>query len=443
MAARRYGRRLRRGAAGTAVAAAAMAALSASQAPGFLPVAHAHSAATQDQAAEGGTGTTTTPPADGGPADGGSPYITDLPPLNTPTGPLAPLAPGTPAVTVPGGAGGLPTTVLNAYLRAQASVQQTSPGCHLPWQLLAAIGQVESGQARGGAVDANGTTYTPILGPVLDGNGFANIPDTDQGRYDGDPLHDRAVGPMQFIPSTWANWGADGNGDGVADPNNVYDAALAAAHYLCAGGHDLSVPAQMDQAILSYNHSPAYLALVKAWYEHFLQGGAVSVPDRPGTAAGPGIPQTPVPAGTGPTPTPATTTPAPGVTQVPGSVGPTTPPNHPLPGTSPSPTRPGTPTGTIPTPPGAGTGTPSGPPTTTPPTTPPTTTPPTTPPTTTPECPTPTPSDSASPSPSPTDTPTATPTPDPCATPTPSGSPTPSPSETGAGATGAALTPSA
>ncbi|NUQ97311.1 MAG: lytic transglycosylase domain-containing protein, partial [Streptomyces sp.] len=240
MAARRYARRIRRGAAGTAVAAAAMAALSASQAPGFLPSAHAHSTASPDRS-QGGTDA----PSAGGPIDGGSPYITQLPPLNTAQGPFAPVPGGAPGghVTVPSGGTGLPTTVLNAYLRAQESVAQSDPGCHLPWQLLAAIGQVESGQARDGAVDANGTTYTPILGPVLDGNGFANIGDTDHGRYDGDPVHDRAVGPMQFIPSTWETWGVDGNGDGVADPNNVYDAALAAAHYLCADGRDLSVPA--------------------------------------------------------------------------------------------------------------------------------------------------------------------------------------------------------
>ncbi len=315
MAARRYGRRLRRTAAGTAVAAAAMAALSASQAPGFLPVAHA---AAQD------TPKSTTPPSSE-PIDGGSPYITDLPPLNTPTGPVAtPKSGGTsPAVSIPGGGASLPTTVLAAYQRAEATLAQTDPGCHLPWQLLAAIGQVESGQARGGAVDANGTTYTPILGPVLDGDGFANISDTDGGRYDGDAVHDRAVGPMQFIPSTWNTWGADGNGDGVKDPNNVYDAALAAGNYLCADGRDLAVPADMDRAILGYNHSQAYLDLVKAWYAHFRAGGPVTVPDRSGTP-GPGIvppPAPPLPHRSGGNPS---STPKPPVT-VGGSVSPAPP----------------------------------------------------------------------------------------------------------------------
>lgn len=393
MAVRRYGRRLRRGAAGTAVAAAAMAALSASQAPGFFPVAHA--------AAEQPDRPAVAPPP-GQAIDGDTPYITDLPPLNTPTGPpLATPTPGAPTVDLPSGTG-LPATVLAAYQRAEASVAQSNPGCHLPWQLLAAIGQVESGQARHGAVDANGTTYTPILGPVLNGNGYAAISDTDGGRYDGDPVYDRAVGPMQFIPSTWENWGADGNGDGVADPNNVYDAALAAAHYLCADGRDLAVPADMDRAILGYNHSQAYLTLVRAWYEHFLQGGAVSVPDSPGTP------------GSGDPATSPTGTPSPSPT-APGTASPT-----PTPSGSTSPT--GTPTGTPTTPAGTPTtsapGTPTGDPTTSPtgdPTDPPTE----------PGC-------DPTPTPTPTDTATATPTPDPTdtGTPEPCDTGTPDPTQT-------------
>ena len=311
--------------------------------------------------------------------------------------------------------------MLDAYRRAQSSLAASEPGCNLPWELLAAIGQVESGQARGGAVDANGTTYKPILGPVLNGNGFANIGDTDGGKYDGDPVHDRAVGPMQFIPSTWATWGADGNGDGVRDPNNVYDAALAAGRYLCADGRDLSRPADMDRAILGYNHSQAYLNLVKAWYEHFRQGGAVSTPDRPG-APGPGITPQPDPSAS---PHPSTS-PTPKPTK---SAGGTVTPVTPTPTTSPT----GGPT-TGPT-----TG-PTGGPTTAPPTTGPTTGP--TDPPTTPGCPTdsptptPTGSGTVSPSPTPTDTGTSTPTPCDTDTPTPSTTPSPAGSATGAAVKG-------
>jgi membrane-bound lytic murein transglycosylase B len=101
-----------------------------------------------------------------------------------------------------------------------------------------------------------------VRGPALSGGAFSAIRDTDGGRYDGDPVWDRAVGPMQFIPGTWRIWGADGNGDGVADPQNIEDAALAAAGYLCSGGRDLSRPADLQAAVLSYNHSQQYLSTV-------------------------------------------------------------------------------------------------------------------------------------------------------------------------------------
>ncbi|MFJ9699077.1 lytic transglycosylase domain-containing protein [Streptomyces fradiae] len=264
-------RRLRKGATTTAVAAAAVAALSASQAPGATPVAAGGQPA----------GDATPPTSSGSTATGDSPYYTDLPPLNTPN----PLGPGDgPVVTGPAEAG-IPATVLDAYKRAEQHLRTTRPGCNLPWQLLAGIGKVESGQARGGRVDADGTTLSRILGPVLDGNGFANITDTDGGVHDGDTRHDRAVGPMQFIPSTWASWGQDANGDGRKDPNNIYDAAQAAGMYLCANNRDLAVKADLDRAILSYNQSREYLRTVLSWFE-FYKRGTHQVPDGTGVQPG-------------------------------------------------------------------------------------------------------------------------------------------------------------
>ncbi|MGV9247537.1 lytic murein transglycosylase [Streptomyces sp. NPDC003710] len=254
-----------RGARGTAIAAAAMAALTASQAS--VAVSAGESGAARRAA-----------PAEHGPSvSGDTPYRTELPPLRRAAGEPKGNAP----TSVTGGA--LPRTVFAAYRRAEAELARSAPGCRLKWQLLAAIGQVESGQARGGRVTADGTTVTPILGPRLTGGSFAVVPDTDGGVYDGDAMYDRAVGPMQFIPSTWARWGVDGNGDGRADPDNVYDAALAAGRYLCAGGRDLSDPADLDRAILGYNHSEAYLRTVRAWYTYFLEGHHV-VPDLPGVS---------------------------------------------------------------------------------------------------------------------------------------------------------------
>ncbi|MER8230412.1 lytic transglycosylase [Streptomyces sp. NPDC094049] len=268
------GRRLRRGATSGAVVAAAVAALAASQAP--------ETAAPPTDNAGGdrsiGAGDTTSP-SGGGSATGDSPYYTDLPPLNTPNKPGAP-TPNLPVTTGPAEAG-IPASVFAAYQRAEQSIRSTDPGCKLPWQLLAGIGKVESGQARGGKVDADGTTLSPILGPVLNGVGFANISDTDGGAYDGDSTHDRAVGPMQFIPSTWAVWGQDANGDGKKDPNNIYDAAQAAGLYLCANNRDLALKADLDKAILSYNRSREYLNTVLSWFEYY-QRGTHQVPDGTG-----------------------------------------------------------------------------------------------------------------------------------------------------------------
>jgi membrane-bound lytic murein transglycosylase B len=96
----------------------------------------------------------------------------------------------------------------------------------------------------------------------LTGERFDHIPDTDGGALDGDAVWDRAVGPMQFIPSTWAEWGTDGSGDGVADPQNIDDAALSAARYLCGAGADLSVSQNWLDAIWSYNGTTEYVSRV-------------------------------------------------------------------------------------------------------------------------------------------------------------------------------------
>ncbi|WP_229746065.1 lytic transglycosylase domain-containing protein [Rhodococcoides trifolii] len=190
------------------------------------------------------------------------------------------------AVGVTIGALGIPDLVLTAYKSAETSLAGTMPGCHLPWSLLAGIGRIESGHAGGGRTDVNGTTTTAVLGPVLDGRGAGDavITDTDAGKYDGDATHDRAVGPMQFIPGTWAKYGADGNGDGTADPNNVFDASLAAGKYLCSGGLDLADPAQATTAVLRYNNSGAYAANVLGWASAYASG-ASSVPGEIGSPA--------------------------------------------------------------------------------------------------------------------------------------------------------------
>ncbi|MFI6943467.1 lytic transglycosylase domain-containing protein [Streptomyces sp. NPDC050418] len=392
--------RLRRGLRGTAVAVAASALLTASQASDLLRGAGGGRAGGSDPFS------VLDEPLPRVDSQGDDSYHTELPPLETPDAPDATFS--APQVRAQSG---IPATVLAAYRRAEKTVDRTDPGCRLSWQLLAAIGKVESGQARGGDVDADGTTRHRITGPALDGNGFALILDTENGEWDGDAVYDRAVGPMQFLPGTWRRWGTDGNGDGRSDPNNIFDAALGAGRYLCAGSRDLGTPGGLERGILSYNYSRDYLRTVLYWLE-FYRDGVHTVPDGKGV-----VPKSP---GAG-SKTPATK-PVGGDKGDGGIIigpGPTEKPDPPNPTDSPDPTEPGPGPSDEETPP---TDPPTDPPVdppTDPPTDPPVTEDPTGGPTD-PGTPTDCPSESPDPSESPTESPTASPSPSPCASASPS-----------------------
>ncbi|HKN96767.1 MAG TPA: lytic transglycosylase, partial [Pseudonocardiaceae bacterium] len=235
-------------------------------------------------------------------ATGASPHDTQLSPqILHDAGNQQALATGAgPRDNLPNGPLGIPGVVLDAYLHAQQVMGAEDPGCHLPWWLLAGIGKIESSQAENGEVDANGTTLQPILGPELNGqNGFAAIPAILGGRWTGDPVWQRAVGPMQFLPSTWLTWGRGGN------PNNVYDSALAAGRYLCAGGGNLSQPADEAAAVFSYNHSDSYVRIVLIWANAYRQGvtplpEVVAAPEGPAPSNRPLPSRTPGAGGTAP-----------------------------------------------------------------------------------------------------------------------------------------------
>lgn len=160
---------------------------------------------------------------------------------------------------------GIPDRAVRAYASAALTLLREQPGCGLGWNTLAGLGAIESahGSHGGGVLRADGYPDPPIRGIALDGAASAAIADTDGGRFDGDAVWDRAVGPLQFIPSTWEHWGADANGDGVADPNQIDDAALAAARYLCAAG-EMTTPAGWRRAVFSYNHLDSYVDDVAA-----------------------------------------------------------------------------------------------------------------------------------------------------------------------------------
>ena len=161
----------------------------------------------------------------------------------------------------------IPAVALQAYVDAAEAAAEAEPPCAISWSLLAAIGKVESDHGRHGSsqLDPAGRATPPIIGIPLDGtNNTAAIRDTDGGQLDGDPVWDRAVGPMQFIPSTWSRWGRDGDGDDRADPQDIHDVARSAAAYLCHSSLDLTDPLAARAAVLSYNRSSAYVDEVLA-----------------------------------------------------------------------------------------------------------------------------------------------------------------------------------
>ncbi|GLZ46829.1 hypothetical protein Acsp06_30140 [Actinomycetospora sp. NBRC 106375] len=168
----------------------------------------------------------------------------------------------------------VPARALQAYGVADLAVKREQPDCNLSWVTIAGLARIESnhGRYRGASIAADGKITPAIIGVPLDGtSGNRTIADTDRGVLDGDATLDRAVGPLQFIPSTWAKWRSDGNGDGVADPNNIDDAALATGRYLCAGGRDLATGPGWRSAVLSYNNSDDYGRRVYAAAQSYAQ----------------------------------------------------------------------------------------------------------------------------------------------------------------------------
>ncbi len=155
-------------------------------------------------------------------------------------------------------AAGIPEPAVRAYGDATLREGRDDPGCHLGWTTLAGIGWVESQHGTVGdrVLGEDGRSDRPVLGPALDGRGDTAVIRSASGTWE------RAVGPLQFLPSTWDHWAADGDGDGVADPQDLDDAALAAGRYLCGAGGDLAAGSGWVTAVRAYNHADAYVRAV-------------------------------------------------------------------------------------------------------------------------------------------------------------------------------------
>jgi hypothetical protein len=109
----------------------------------------------------------------------------------------------------------------------------------LPWSVLAGIGEVETGHGQGGEVSPAG-----------------------------------ALGPMQFMPATWAEYATDANGDGDASLWDPADAVAGAADYLCHNGG--GSPATLSSAIFAYNHDDSYVRLVISWAARYERAAEAS-----------------------------------------------------------------------------------------------------------------------------------------------------------------------
>lgn len=169
---------------------------------------------------------------------------------------------------------GIPRRALAAYAGVALWKAAERPDCRLSWNLLAGIGFAESDHGRhdGSQIGDDGVTAPPVFGVSLSGDGTEHIPDSDAGAIDGDVEYDRAVGPMQLIPQTWRNWHVDANGDGVEDPQQIDDAVMATANYLCRSATALDTETGWQGAVAAYNPAPSYRDRVARAAQFYLGG---------------------------------------------------------------------------------------------------------------------------------------------------------------------------
>ena len=179
---------------------------------------------------------------------------------------------------------GLNTVLAQAYQQAATRAPQLVPGCTgMTWQILAGVAQVESDQAAGHTIAADGEIISPIIGPALEGTGTGG---NTTAVHDSNGGYAHALGPFQFLASTWATTGLNGRGTTAPpDVQNAFDASLTAAVYLCGSGRDLTQPTQLHAALYSYNRSNAYVDQVEAAINQFEQVATAPIVPASGRAA--------------------------------------------------------------------------------------------------------------------------------------------------------------
>lgn len=190
----------------------------------------------------------------------------------------------------PGSIADAPAPALAAYQRAQTVINEVAD-CGLDWTLLAAIGRVESnhgrGQNGGHQVSREGRVKPAMVGLLLDGTGKrGELPDSDYGELDGDRQWDAPIGPMSLLPVTWTAVAVDADGDGRRDPQDLDDAALAAAVVLCtdAGRRDAGAEGADDSrsasggqrwraALRAFHNGARFVRTVLLLRERYAQHG--------------------------------------------------------------------------------------------------------------------------------------------------------------------------
>jgi membrane-bound lytic murein transglycosylase B len=173
----------------------------------------------------------------------------------------------------------IPVRALSAYQRAATVIDRADGDCHLDWQLLASLGKVltDHGRVDGAQLDEEGVPRPRVVGQRLTGrHGTQRIPDSDAGLLDGDPHVDRAVGPMMLLPAVWSVVNVDGDSDGRRNPQDVDDAALGAAVFLCSGEGDLRNPANRRSEIKRYHAGSDYTRSVLGVRTAYLDAEAVT-----------------------------------------------------------------------------------------------------------------------------------------------------------------------